>query len=355
MSSEPATVAPSGAEGVAQGRMAQFDTPARNELAAAAWKTVTPFVDIDLPLPDRREGKVRVSYALGEDRRLIVTTDRLSAFDRVIAGVAYKGQVLNELSAWWFARTADVVANHVVAVPDPNLLVARAATTLPVEVVVRGYITGVTETSLWQPYAAGARTIYGHHFADGLRKNSALARPIVTPTTKPPAGSAVHDEPLTSTEVVDRKLVEPRHWDDVTAAALELFRRGQEVTAAAGLLLVDTKYEFGLAADGELLLIDELHTPDSSRYWIADSYEDRLAAGEEPESLDKEVVRRALADAGFRGDGALPDLPAGVWSATTNRYIDAFQRLSGRPFRPGRYPVGDRLLGSLDDITKEFA
>ena len=189
--------------------------------------TLTPFTDIDLPLPDRRDGKVRVSYALGDDRRLFVTTDRLSAFDRIIAGVPYKGQVLNQLAAWWFDRTADVVANHVVAVPDPNLLVARAASTLPVEVVVRGYITGVTSTSLWRPYAAGARTIYGYHFPDGLRKNTALPAPIVTPTTKPPAGSTVHDEPLTLAEVVERGLVDagalastsPRSPSSCSAAA----------------------------------------------------------------------------------------------------------------------------------------
>jgi phosphoribosylaminoimidazole-succinocarboxamide synthase len=315
--------------------------------------TLTPFTDIDLPLPDRRDGKVRVSYALGDEQRLFVTTDRLSAFDRVVAGVPYKGQVLNQLAAWWFGRTADVVANHVVAVPDPNLLVARAATTLPVEVVVRGYITGVTSTSLWRAYADGARTIYGHRFPDGLRKNTALPAPIVTPTTKPPAGSTVHDEPLTSPEVVERGLVEAGRWQHVTDVALEVFRRGQEVAAAAGLILADTKYEFGLAADGELLLIDELHTPDSSRFWVAATYEERLAAGEEPESLDKEVVRRALADAGFTGDGDVPDLPDDVWSATSSRYIDAYERLTGSSFEPGDYPVAARITACLDDLRQE--
>ena len=165
---------------------------------------VAPFVDVDLPLPDRRVGKVRVSYALGDRHRLFVTTDRLSAFDRIVAGVRYKGQVLNQLAAWWFAETADVVANHVVALPDPNLLVAKAAAPLPVEVVVRGYITGVTSTSLWRQYADGARTIYGYDFPDGLAKNSALPEALITPTTKPPAGSTVHDEPLTCAEVIER-------------------------------------------------------------------------------------------------------------------------------------------------------
>jgi len=315
-------------------------------------RTLTPFTDVDLPLPDRRDGKVRTSYALGADHRVFVTTDRLSAFDRIVAGVPYKGQVLNQLAAWWFEQTADVVANHVVAVPDPNALVARSATTLPVEVVVRGYITGVTATSLWAPYVAGARTIYGYRFPDGLAKNTALPAPIVTPTTKPPAGSTMHDEPMTMAEVVDRRLVGAERWDQVTTVALELFQRGRDVAAAAGLVLADTKYEFGLTADDELLLIDEVHTPDSSRFWVASSYDERVAAGEEPESLDKEVVRRALADAGFRGDGPVPDLDSDIWSATSARYIDAYERLTGLAFEPGHYPVGERLVACLGELEQ---
>lgn len=309
-------------------------------------------VDIDLPLPDRRDGKVRVSYALGDDRRLFVTTDRLSAFDRVLAGVPYKGQVLNQLAAWWFEQTADVVANHVIDVPDPNLLVARSAATLPVEVVVRGYITGVTSTSLWKPYAAGARTIYGYHFPDGLRKNSALPEPLVTPTTKPPAGSDVHDQPLTWAEVVERGLVAAPQWEHITSIALELFRRGQEVATSAGLILVDTKYEFGMTDDGELLLIDELHTPDSSRYWVADTYEQRLAAGDEPESLDKEVVRRAFVDAGFSGDGDPPTLPDDVWAATSARYVDAYERLTRLTFEPGATPADARIAACVASLIE---
>jgi phosphoribosylaminoimidazole-succinocarboxamide synthase len=311
-----------------------------------------PFRDIELPLPDRRAGKVRVSFALGDRHRLFVTTDRLSAFDRIVAGVPYKGQVLNQLSAWWFEETADVVANHVVAVPDPNVLVARAASPLAVEVVVRGYITGVTSTSLWRQYDEGARTIYGYDFPDGLQKNSALPEPLITPTTKPPAGSPVHDEPLTCAEVVDRQLVEVELWDRVMAAALDVFERGQQLAGKAGLILADTKYEFGLGTDGELLLIDEVHTPDSSRFWVAATYEERLANGEEPESLDKEVVRRALADAGYRGDGDPPDLPAEVWAETTARYVDAYERLTSLTFEPGRYPVGERIADELDHIRE---
>jgi phosphoribosylaminoimidazole-succinocarboxamide synthase len=304
-----------------------------------------PFTGIDLPLPDRREGKVRISYALPHDRRLFVTTDRLSAFDRVIAAVPHKGQVLNELSAWWFDRTADIVSNHVLSVPDPNVLVAVDAQPLPVEVVVRGHITGVTDTSLWRQYDDGARTIYG--YPDGLRKNTALPEPIVTPTTK--AGNGGHDEPISCAEVVDRGLLSSELWDHVHDAALAVFRRGVETGRAAGLVLADTKYEFGLAPDGTLLLIDEIHTPDSSRWWVADSYDERLAAGDEPESLDKEVVRRAFADIGYRGDGPVPVLPDDVWAATTARYVDAYERLTATPFVPGDRPVRARIL---DHLTK---
>jgi phosphoribosylaminoimidazole-succinocarboxamide synthase len=312
---------------------------------AGAHPGQTPFVAVDLALADRREGKVRVSYALDGGRRLFVTTDRLSAFDRVIAGVPHKGQVLNELAAWWFERTADVVANHVVSVPDPNALVAVAATPLPVEVVVRGHITGVTDTSLWRRYSEGARIIDGYDFPDGLRKNSPLPRPIVTPTTKAATGG--HDEPISCREVVGRGLVEPYLWDRVVAAALEVFARGVEIGAGAGLILADTKYEFGLTADGTLLLIDEVHTPDSSRWWVAATYDERLAAGDEPESLDKEVVRRAFADLGYRGDGPVPTLPDDVWAETSARYVDAYERLTGTAFVPGDYPVGPRLAAAL--------
>ena len=314
-----------------------------------------PFVEIDLPLADRREGKVRVSYRLDSASpiRLFVTTDRLSAFDRNIAGIPYKGQVLNQLAAWWFARTGEIVRNHVVAVPDPNVLIARDTTPLLVEVIVRGAITGVTSTSLWQLYTGGARTIYGYHFPDGLRKNTLLPEPIVTPTTKPAAGSGAHDEPLTWAEVVERGLVPGPRWEQLTAIAVELFTEGQRIAAAAGLILADTKYEFGVTSDDEVLLIDEVHTPDSSRYWVADTYEQRLAAGEEPESLDKEPVRQALADSGYRGDGDPPPLGAEVVAATSARYIDAFERLTASPFERADYPVAERIAGRLDEILAQ--
>ena len=310
--------------------------------------TVAPFVTVDLPLPDPRVGKVRVSYALPDpEQRLFITTDRLSAFDRIINGVPWKGQVLNQLAAWWFEQTADIVANHVISLPDPNALIARTATPLPVEVIVRGYITGVTSTSLWKRYADGARTIYGYEFPDGLQKNTKLPEPIITPTTKAEAGA--HDEALTVAEVTEQGLVEPELWAQVQAAALAVFARGQELAAKAGLILADTKYEFGLSSAGELLLIDEVHTPDSSRFWVVDSYAQRLADDEEPESLDKEVIRRALADAGYTGDGTPPVLSEQVWQETTRRYASAYERLTGKAFEPGPYPIADRLVETLTE------
>ena len=309
--------------------------------------------DVDLSLPDRREGKVRISYALRRNRRVFVTTDRLSAFDRVIATVPFKGQVLNQLSAWWFAETAHIVSNHLLTVPDPNVTIARAAHPLPVEVVVRGHITGVTSTSLWAQYEAGSRSIYGYRFPDGLRKNTALAEPIVTPTTKAEAGG--HDVPITCPDVVAHGLVDADLWEQVTTAALALFEHGRRRADAAGLILADTKYEFGLDVDpsgtGELLLIDEVHTPDSSRYWVAGTYDERLARGDEPESLDKENVRRALKEMGYRGDGPPPELPADVVESTTARYIDAYERLTGRRFEPGDLPAGPRIQRALEGIS----
>ncbi len=304
-----------------------------------------PLEDLDLPLPDRRDGKVRISWSLGRRRRLFVTTDRLSAFDRIIACVPHKGQVLNELSAFWFEHTADLVDNHLIDVPDPNVLVAREATPLPVEVVVRGHITGVTDTSVWTRYARGERLIDGHRFPDGLTKNDPLPEPVITPTTKGAGGT--HDVPISSDDVTRRGLVEPELWERVRTAALAVFERGVRRGREVGLVLADTKYEFGLDADGRLLLIDEVHTPDSSRWWVADDLDARRARGEEPTSLDKEVVRRALADVGYRGEGPVPTLPAEVWAATTTRYVEAYERLSGRRFVPGATPAGPRIRATL--------
>ncbi|MEY4231329.1 MAG: phosphoribosylaminoimidazole-succinocarboxamide synthase [Actinomycetota bacterium] len=298
--------------------------------------------DIDLPLPGRTEGKVRVSYDWSPTERLFVTTDRLSAFDRIITSVPCKGQVLNQLSAWWFERTAHIVPNHLLEVPDPNVTIAHAAVPLPVEVVVRGHITGVTSTSLWRQYAGGARVVYGHRLPDGITKNSALPTPLVTPTTKAAKGG--HDEPITVAGVVERRLVEPRLWGRDVEAALQLFAEGRRVAADAGLVLAATKSEYGRAVDtGELMLIDDVHTPDSSRYWVADTYAARVGAGDEPESLDKEVVRRALLELGYAGEGPPPVLAPEVIAATTARYSDTYERLTGLAFVPAEQPAAERI------------
>ena len=304
-----------------------------------------PLTDIDLPLDDRRDGKVRVSYSLPNGHRLFVTTDRLSAFDRVIASVPYKGQVLNQLSAWWFEQTRDIVANHVVLRTGPERVDRPQRSPAVGRGGGAGLHHGVTDTALWTQYAAGARVVYGHELPDGLTKNSRLDTPIVTPTTKAEHGG--HDVPLSCADVAERGLVDPDLWDRVQDVALALFERGRASGERSGLILADTKYEFGLTNDGELLLIDEVHTPDSSRWWVASTYDERVASGAEPESLDKEVVRRALADTGYTGEGPVPELPPTVWSATTARYIDAYERLTGSPFVPGNYPAGPRIVAAL--------
>jgi phosphoribosylaminoimidazole-succinocarboxamide synthase len=310
---------------------------------------LAPYEHCDLHLSDRRDGKVRTSFRLSGGKRLFVTTDRLSAFDRIIASVPYKGQVLNQLAAWWFETTRDIVANHAISIPDENALIGTEASPLPVEVVVRGRITGVTSTSLWRQYHDGARRIYGHTLPDGLVKNQALTSPLVTPTTKAEQGG--HDEAITCDEVVSRGLVAQPLWDQVQHVAVALFNRGVELAAKAGIVLADTKYEFGLGPDGQLLLIDEVHTPDSSRFWVAATLDERLAEGLEPESFDKEVVRRALDAVGFRGDGPVPDMPPEIWAQTSARYIDCYERLTGRTFVPGSYPVGPRLAQHVKGLS----
>ena len=301
--------------------------------------------ETNLPLPGKHAGKVRDAYPLDQDHILFVTTDRLSAFDRILARVPYKGQVLNQLAAWWFENTADIIPNHVVALPDPNALVALAAESFSVEVIVRGYITGVTSTALWHRYSLGEREIYGYKFPEGLHKNQSLLAPIITPTTK--GGPIGHDERLTCTEVVEKGLLDGKTWDQVQQAALAIFKRGQVVAQKAGLILVDTKYEFGRAADGRVMLIDEAHTPDSSRFWTEDTYLPRFEAGQEPENYDKEFIRLAYVEKGYRGDGQPPQMPVSLWVAASQRYMRIYELLTGRIFEPGDYPVADRLQQNL--------
>jgi phosphoribosylaminoimidazole-succinocarboxamide synthase len=301
--------------------------------------------ETDLPLANKQSGKVRDWYDLPDGNRLIVTTDRLSAFDIILASVPYKGQVLNQLSAWWFEQTKDIIPNHIVSLPDPNAAVVKVAKPFLVEVIVRGYITGVTSTALWYRYSLGERNIYGYDFPDGLQKNQALPGPIITPTTK--GGATGHDERLTCSEVVEKGLLDKQTWDQVQAAALTIFKRGQAVARKAGMILVDTKYEFGRASDGRVVLIDEVHTPDSSRFWTADTYEARFAAEEDPENFDKEFVRIAYADKGYRGDGEIPFMPDELWVSASERYITIYELLTGKTFEAESYPVEQRLIENL--------
>lgn len=298
-----------------------------------------------LPLPNKQTGKVRDWYDLPDGQRLIVTTDRLSAFDRILSCVPYKGQVLNQLSAWWFVETCDIIPNHLISVLDPNASIVTKVEPLAIEVIVRGYITGVTTTALWYRYSIGERNIYGYDFAEGLKKNQALPEPIITPTTK--GGSTGHDERLTCAEVTEKGLLDQQTWDQVQSAALTIFKRGQDIARKAGLILVDTKYEFGVAPDGSVMLIDEVHTPDSSRYWKANTYEAQFNAGSEPENFDKEFIRIVYAAKGYRGDGDIPSMPDDLWVAASERYITIYEMLTGKTFEAGEYPVEERLLKNL--------
>lgn len=301
--------------------------------------------EITLDLPGHRSGKVRESWAFAPDQRLLVTTDRISAFDQVFGTIPHKGQVLNQLAAWWFDKTADVVANHVIAVPDPNALIAIDAKPLPVEVVVRARLTGSTSTALLPRYEQGERLLYGHRLPDGLEPHGPLPEPLITPTTK--ASDGGHDQPISCDQVVELGLVEPALWDEVQRVAMAVFQRGIDVAAAAGFVLADTKYEFGLGPEGGLLLIDEVHTPDSSRYWAVDSLEARLAAGKGPEGFDKEPFRLAMTAAGYKGEGPTPELSDQVRTATSDRYVELYERLTGLTFEPGAQPVQARVEANI--------
>ena len=301
-----------------------------------------------LGLPGYRRGKVRDSYDLG-DRLLLVTTDRQSAFDRVLASVPFKGQVLNRVSEWWFGMTEDIVPNHVISVPDPNATLAARCDIFPVEFVVRGYLTGSTSTSAWTLYESGLRDICGNVLPDGMRKNQRFPRPIITPTTK----SDEHDESITPGGIVSRGLMSAPQWDEVSSLALALFHRGVDVAAGHGLILVDTKYEFGLDSGGRIVLADEIHTPDSSRYWLADSYEKRFARGENPDNIDKEFLRLWFRDnCDPYGDEVLPEAPPELIVELSSRYITLYEMITGRDFEP--VADGDpleRLRRNLSGLT----
>jgi phosphoribosylaminoimidazole-succinocarboxamide synthase len=278
------------------------------------------------------EGKVRDNYSRPDGTRVLVTTDRISAFDRVLGTLPFKGQVLNGLSAHWFRATKDVAPSHFVSAPDPNITIGVECTPLPVELVVRAYLTGVTSTSIWTHYERGERTFAGHALPNGLSKNEPLPSAILTPSTKAEKGG--HDETVSRAELLRRGEISEEDFDRAGAMALALFARGRAMCAERGLMLVDTKYEMGKTPDGRIVVIDEMHTPDSSRYWLAASYEARLRAREEPESFDKEYVRRWLAAQGFKGDGPIPTIPDEVRIEASRRYIEACETITGTPFVP---------------------
>lgn len=295
----------------------------------------------DLGIGTRYEGKVRDVYDLG-DRLLIVTTDRVSAFDRVLGTIPFKGELLNRMALAGFAATEDVVSNHVLESPDPNVLVARKCRAYPVEFVMRAYVTG----SLWRDLQTGAADAYELDLPSALGKDQKLEAPILTPSTKAEKGE--HDLPTSRRAILAGGLMTPDAYEAAAAAARALFARGQALAEARGLILVDTKYELGVDTSGQLTVIDEIHTPDSSRYWIADEYPARFAEGRPQRMLDKENLRQwLLEERGFSGDGEPPPLTDDVRIMLASRYLEAWKRLVGTPFESSPGPVGPRLEANL--------
>jgi phosphoribosylaminoimidazole-succinocarboxamide synthase len=281
-------------------------------------------------LPNPYFGKVRDCYDLPDGTRLLISSDRISAFDQILAVIPWKGQVLTQLARHWFDATADIAANHVIGYPDPNVVHCRRVAILPVEIVVRGYLAGTTSTSILTQYNKGLRQMYGHRLPDGLRPNQALPQPIITPTSK--AFDGGHDEPLTAHEIVSTGLLTQKQWDEVSLKALALFARGQKMAAERGLILVDTKYEFGTDAEGNILLADEIHTPDSSRYWIAEGYPAAFEAGARPPSFDKDVIRAWVVARCDPYKDPVPEIPQEMIAKTAGVYIEAFEAITGQAF-----------------------
>lgn len=317
--------------------------------APVTFSAPNALAEVDLPgLPNHYRGKVRDNYDLPDGRRVIVASDRLSAFDRILCAVPYKGQVLTQTARYWFDATADICPNHVLAYPDPNVLIGRRLEMLPVELVVRGYLAGTTSTSILTLYNKGEREMYGVRLPDGLRANQRLPEPILTPTSK--AADGDHDAPLSPAQILEQGLLTADQWDQLSAYALALFARGQALAAERGLILADTKYEFGLDADGAIVLADEIHTPDSSRFWKAATYDARFAAGERPDSFDKDFVRAWVAQRCDPYKDPIPEIPTDLIRQTSDVYIEAFETITGQAFqRPAAdEPVMARVKRNLD-------
>ncbi len=292
-------------------------------------------------LGQKEIGKVRDSYRQSE-RRIIVTTDRISAFDCVLGAIPFKGQVLNQLAAFWFEQTSAIAPNHVLDVPDPNVMVVAECQQLPLEMIVRAYITGVTKTSLWYNYERGDRNYCGNRLPEGLRKDQKLPQPILTPTTKLEA----HDRPISRAQALAEGLIDAATFDAAAELCLRLFDFGARQAQRQGLILVDTKYELGLR-NGQLVVSDEMHTPDSSRYWYLDSYASLFAAGQEQRKLDKEYVRTWYAAQGFYGDGLPPPMPAELRIEAAKRYIQAYELITGNKFVVPDEPIAQRIENNL--------
>lgn len=279
----------------------------------------------------KHQGKVRDIYIKGS-KRIFITTDRQSAFDKVLGYIPFKGQVLTQLSYFWFEKTKDIIQNHLISVPDPNVLLVKECKLIPIEMVVRGYITGVTDTSIWGSYEAGERVIYGIKFPGGLKKNQKLPNYVITPTTK--ADFGLHDERLTEDEILKKKIVSPDIWKQMKKVSLDLFAQGQKICDKAGIILVDTKYEFGIDEKGKLTLIDEIHTPDSSRYWIKKTYKERFQKGLEPQSYDKEELRIWFKNHGYKGEGKIPKMPSEFIAKMSLLYMQIYEKITGKKFIP---------------------
>jgi phosphoribosylaminoimidazole-succinocarboxamide synthase len=298
----------------------------------------------DFKVGKKYQGKVRDTYDLG-DKLLLVTTDRQSAFDRILASVPFKGQVLNLTSAWWFEKTEYIIPNHLIAVPDPNVTIAKKCQVFPIEFVVRGYVTGSTSTSLWTQYQKGVRNYCGNTLAEGLRKNQRLEKPMLTPTTK----EEKHDRPISPQDIIAEGWMTKEDFEYTANAALRLYQFGVETAAKHGLILVDTKYEFGKDADGRIVLLDEIHTPDSSRYWLADSYEQRFSHQQEPENIDKEFLRLWFSEHcdPYR-DAVLPVAPENLIVTLASRYIQLYEMITGLAFHfSGENGVLDRIRRNI--------
>ena len=311
--------------------------------------------DAEFPeLPDFYRGKVRDAYGLPDGRRLLISTDRQSAFDQVLAAVPFKGQVLTQTARYWFDKTADICSNHVISYPDPNAALVKHLNMLPIEMVVRDYLTGSTETSIWPMYERGERLLYGHEFPDGLIKNQKLPETIITPTTKAAQGD--HDAPITEAEILETQLVTTEQWHELAEKSLALFARGRELAAKNGLILVDTKYEFGVDENGIIVVADEIHTPDSSRYWLADSYPARFASGENPESLDKEFLRLWIAAKCDPYKDPIPEIPAATLIEFSEKYIKLFERVTGQAFEKPDFSISvrDRIRNAISEELPEF-